>query len=454
MKQFKSLIAACILGSVGLSNTAMAETPLYSHCKDLDQYSDIADASALFPCSVMVEFWPLASEEERVEILRSVSAVQRLKLRKNLSSISLKSLAALKKLKENGSIVRVVPDRLVRVNPERSNKIEAVGNQKKPTGVWRVNGYKAHASGYKGQGVGIAIVDTGIADDTNDLNLGSVCHDSFLGALNPSRCYDGHGHGTHVAGTAAALDNGVGVIGVAPEATVYAVRVLNNNGSGSDSTVIAGLQWILENAAEYNIQVANLSLGREGDAADNPIYSEAITDLVEAGITVVVAAGNDANLEVSQNVPAAYSNVISVASSTAIKGANLGCSGFSEVVSANAASFFTTDGAEVTVSAPGGKRELITKNCGVAGIGILSLAPGGGTTRMSGTSMAAPHVAGGVALLYSAGVATDGAQAKAILEGSASLQGTAPEDSPTTAYTFDGTREGIMDVCGAGALDC
>ena len=95
---------------------------------------------------------------------------------------------------------------------------------------------------------------------------------------------------------------------------------------------------------------------------------------------------------------------------------------------ADTASTFTTDGAGVAISAPGNSHEDISKGCSIQGTGILSLQLGGGTTRKSGTSMAAPHVAIG---------------------GSADRQGTAPLDSPVSGYTFDGVREGILNAAGA-----
>jgi subtilisin family serine protease len=199
-----------------------------------------------------------------------------------------------------------------------------------------------------------------------------------------------------------------------------------------------------------------MSLGREGSLNDNPLYRLAIQTLTNAGITVVVAAGNDQSLEVADNIPATYPEVLAVASTTAIDGSNQ-CRNFSGTIAADTASFFTTDGAfddatgiGVTISAPGAEKENIKRNCFIQSVGILSLKAGGGTTRMSGTSMASPHTTGVVALLQDdAGGTLDPETIRDLIMNSAKQIGIAPLNSPTGGYSFDGEREGILSACGA-----
>src|SRR5439155_98125 len=147
--------------------------------------------------------------------------------------------------------------------------------------------------------------------------------------------------------------------------------------------------------------------GRAGTLDDNPALRQAVQAVKAKGVAVVVSAGNDAGLEVSQQVPAGYPEVMAVASTTAVTGSNDRCKFFAGTIGADSASYFTTDGAfnaatgiGVTVSAPGEERENVGPSCSVQSLGILSARLGGGTTRLSGTSMAAPHVTGIVALAW------------------------------------------------------
>lgn len=236
----------------------------------------------------------------------------------------------------------------------------------------------------RGAGVRVAVVDTGIDATHPDLE-GRVT--GGYGATGEG-WHDANGHGTHVAGTVAAAGRPGGVAGVAPEAELLAVRVLGPFGEGSLSDLLDGLGWCLG----CGVHVVNLSLGaKEG----HPLMEKAVARLIEAGIVVVAAAGNSGPGPDTLEYPGACPGVISVGA----------ISPGGEVAP------FSSRGRRLSVSAPG--------------VGILSTWPGGEYRRLSGTSMAAPHVAGVAALLLSRPGAAAGVRSVegAILQGALPLEG-------------------------------
>jgi len=323
---------------------------------------------------------------------------------------------------------------------------------------------------WTGTGVGVAVVDTGLDFNHQDLNLAPEVQGVNAFNAYGGSCQDFHGHGTHVAGIIGARDNLIDVVGVAPNATIYCVSVFEfdevQGAVGTDESMIAGLDWIATHAnlLTPRIRVINMSFGREktpeDDNPNHPVHL-AVKALYDMGISLVAAAGNDALFEVSQTVPAGYPEVMAVASTTAQNGVN----GYDECFPAcvgetnikkDTASYFTTDGRftggiGVTVSAPGEQQADLfsfSGSCFVESIGILSTALDGGTIGLFGTSMSSPHVAGVVALMWqkelSAGRILTPEFARTQIRNSVDRFGTAPLDSPTAEYTFDGEREGVI----------
>jgi subtilisin len=263
-----------------------------------------------------------------------------------------------------------------------------------PTGVRRIG------AGVSAASVAVAVIDTGIDLRHRSLNAASGAN-CIAGRRRTSPAQDDNGHGTHVAGTIAAR-TGSGVAGVAPGTRVYAVKVLDAQGHGTVAQIICGIDWVAQNAKRLGIAVANLSFGGPalGDggacpATDDPMH-EAICRASDAGVTFVVAAGND-GADMAASVPASYPEVLAVsaiADSDGRPGAlGRGPSCMPSERDDAAASFSdyatTAAAAAHLVAAPG--------------VCITSTWPDGGLNTISGTSMAAPHVTGVVALCISSG---------------------------------------------------
>lgn len=265
---------------------------------------------------------------------------------------------------------------------------------------WGVSRIGTSLDGLRGRGVHAFVVDSGIDSRHGDLigNLAQdgsgrfVGHKAVVGCLGlscPQPWQDDNGHGTHVAGTVAASQNGQDVLGVAPLATLHAVKVLDRVGTGKTSDIIAGLDFVADWAAsQRQVVVANLSLGGSGSKTgrcQNGVYTgtdlfhQAFCQAAAVGVVTVVAAGND-DVDAASQVPAAYDDCVITVSATSQNNDWPSWSNWGK----DRADWTATVSAPVALAAPG--------------VDILSTRQGGGTTTMSGTSMAAPHVAGAVAL--------------------------------------------------------
>lgn len=300
----------------------------------------------------------------------------------------------LEALRRDPAVDFVAEDRTVRASAEVPL---APGEPTPPTGVRRILA-GSNTSVRETSGAAVAVIDTGIQLSHPDLNAvaGADCIDS---GTPPD---DGHGHGTHVAGTIGARSNGAGVTGVAPGTEVIAVRVLDDTGAGTMSSVICGIDWVTAHHTAENIGVANMSLGSEGPplagktcATTTDPERAAICRSTAAGVTYVVAAGNSAwdfDYAPVPDVPAAYPEVLTVTALSDSDGKPGGLGGGpacrpdqSDDREASFSNFAATAAGEAhTIAAPG--------------VCIRSTWPGGSYATLSGTSMASPHVAGEVAL--------------------------------------------------------
>ncbi len=288
--------------------------------------------------------------------------------------------ARLEKLKSDPRVKRIDADRVIYAMPKPPGKGKPPKEdnppppQVLPTGIDRIDAELN--STIRPIDVDIAIIDTGIDLDHPDLNV--VNNVAFVKSKNGGD--DDNGHGSHVAGITAAKDNEFGVVGVAPGARLWAVKVLDRRGQGSWSSVIAGIDFVTAYANE--IEVANMSLGGSGSDTASSLRT-AIENSVAAGITYVVSAGN-ANDDSSKYVPAAYDSVITVsaiADSDGLPGSN----GPNTVYGADDTfASFSNFGEDVDIAAPG--------------VEIYSCSKKGGYATKSGTSMSAPHVAGAAGL--------------------------------------------------------
>ncbi len=278
--------------------------------------------------------------------------------------------SAIARLRVHASIAYVEADGIVTLlkgkpaNPGNGN-----GNDSDPpppqVTPWGIGHVGAPLAGNTGDGIKVAVIDTGINLGHSDLEANIKGSVDFTGSRKGAE--DEHGHGTHVAGTIAGIDNTLGVVGVAPKAYLYAVRVLDRRGAGRWSDLSDAITWCVDNG----MNVGNMSLG--GSSA--PSYVKTACDNAQAkNVLLVAAAGNsgDGNTGTTElSFPAAYDSVVSVAA----------------IESDDDIASFSNSGTHVELSAPG--------------VGVYSTYKKDGYATFSGTSMASPHAAGVAAVIWS-----------------------------------------------------
>jgi subtilisin family serine protease len=332
-------------------------------------------------------------------------------------------------LNQTGHVLAVGPDQPVHAQTVNPNNNPLYANQ--PDFQAGAVDFPAAWATEDGTGVRVAVVDTGVQANHPDLN-GNVTSGNDLvfgnGASNFARV-DGNGHGTHVAGTIAAVDNTVGVVGGAPHSTIVPVRVLDCQGSGSTSTVASGIEWASDPAGG-NVKVISMSLGGPGP---DPVLQNAIQDALNHQVLVVSAAGNCGDSSCSDGpantpeYPGAYADAFYPAFH------NLGVIAVGALDGSNHRASFSNSNPYVTVAAPGVNIESTLPFSGAShsdptGYGFLS-----------GTSMATPHVSAVAALIYQRCPSDTPAQVEARI-----LGGTQPLVPPTGVQGFASGAVGLL----------
>jgi len=314
----------------------------------------------------IVVFKPeMTNDQEREALIQRFGGVKL----KDLNLINGKAVllppTAVEALRHQAGILRIDDDVEVYALADRSVFLRRVKPTPTPTpapaqtlpwGIDRIDADLAWSTS-SGSGVKVAVIDTGIDLKHPDLVVkGGASTVWYTSSYN-----DDNGHGTHVAGIVAALDNSIGVVGVGPQINLYAVKVLDKNGSGYLSDVIEGLDWAVAN----RMQVVNMSLGTSSDVQS---LHDAVARVNAAGIVQVAAAGNSGGAVI---YPAAYPEVIAVSATD----------------KTDSLASWSSRGPEVDLAAPG--------------VDIYSTYKGSTYQTLSGTSMASPHVAGVAALVLS-----------------------------------------------------
>ncbi|MFL5778293.1 MAG: S8 family serine peptidase [Chloroflexota bacterium] len=337
-------------------------------------------------------------------------------------------------LRADPAVASIVPDDPVYLEAQTT-----------PAGIRRVHATDnpiAHIDGLDQRvNVDVAIIDTGIQPDHPDLVVagGYNCTTSTR-----SNWKDEHGHGTHVAGIVGAKDNTSGVVGVAPGARLWAIRVFDKVGFSKISWIVCGIDWITGHKAAGTtkplIEVANMSLRDPGSddgncgRSNNDPEHQAICRSVAAGTTYVVAAGNQ-SLNAGTGRPAAYNEVVTVSALADFDGlpgglAGATCQSLGSYDVDDTYANFSNYGADVDMIAPG--------------VCVRSTYLNSTTAVISGTSMATPTVAGGAALFIAAHPGASPSTVRSALRA-------AGADDWRQSTDRDSTHEPLLDVTTFGA---
>lgn len=240
--------------------------------------------------------------------------------------------------------------------------------EKIPDGIQLMKAPEVWDQGRRGQGVVVAVLDTGCQLDHPDLKCRILGGRNFTTDDNgdPNSFGDHSGHGTHVAGTIAAVENGQGVVGMAPEVSLLILKVLDSNGNGSYQNLVNAIDYALawQGPGGEKVRILSMSLG---GGTDDPALHDSIVRAARSGVLVVCAAGNTGQVETQY--PGSYNEVVGV-----------GAVDFKKQLAS-----FSTMNKEIDMVAPG--------------VDILSTYPDNRYAVLSGTSMATPHIAGAAALI-------------------------------------------------------
>lgn len=315
------------------------------------------------PSRKIIVFKESLSVAEEAKIIAQAKGVRIKRMRTDNLSVVHLDASMEERLSKHPGVLRLEDDVVVEALQSQENSsvtTKAVRSlapaQVTPWGINRIDAEQVWPMGERGAGIDVGVIDTGISTVHPDLlaNLkGGISEVGYTASFN-----DDNGHGSHVAGIIGAVNNTAGVVGVAPSVNLWAIKVLDRRGSGYMSDVIDGIDW----AVTHDMEVINMSLG-----CDCPSLSlhDAVIRAKNAGVVVVVAAGNSGG---AVSYPAAYPEAIAVAATDI----------------SNVAPYWSSYGPEVDIAAPG--------------VNIYSTYKGNKYYTMSGTSMAAPHVAGAAAL--------------------------------------------------------
>lgn len=418
MKKFLSLsIAVTILLVAGCSETPTPNSPADSQQEQVTPFSKGGaqnDEATVIPGSYIVVLsskLPDAASTTAVERLANLEGMITELRRNNKFDVTARYDACLTGFAANmDAMTAAALAKNPRVESIEPDRMIYAFVQTLPTGIDRIDADVSSTLAGNGwgtvTGVDVYIIDTGIQTNHPDLNV--------VGGINysngPSWRYDdGNGHGTHVAGTAAAKDNDGYVVGVAPGADLYAVRVLNNSGSGSFSSVLNGVNWVTtrKNATPLRAMVANMSLGAYSGTSSYNSLDVGVNNSITAGVVYCIAAGNSANNAIYYT-PAHVTEALTIGAYNA---------------SNNTWASFSNYGSIVDFLAPG--------------VYVLSTYKGSSTATLSGTSMSTPHVTGTAALYLSANTGATPALVRAALVTASTIP--SPGPNPTITGIPSGT---------------